>query len=163
MLAHSPSKGNFPALHFDDKRHRSRIRIRIRAAKHQLHRSAVTPLEVSGTVSATHFIGDGSGLTGIAGAGGDRIVDGSVNAVAEQTSGTVRVSGTLALNNPGNEPCDAAHAWSLRINQATGYLQKCRPLCQARPWTRHPSSCRHRHRLLADISCAFRIRVRAFP
>jgi hypothetical protein len=89
----------------------------------------VTPsvaLEVSGTVSATHFFGDDSGLTGIA-ASGDRLVSGSVNAVAEQTSGTVRVRGTLALINSGNDPCDDAHAWSLRINQATGFLQMCRP------------------------------------
>lgn len=83
-------------------------------------------LEVSGTISATHFVGDGSGLTGIA-TNGDRIISSSVSAVAEQTSGTVRVSGTLAMNNTGNEPCDAAHAFSLRINPTTKFVQMCRP------------------------------------
>src|SRR5437764_784583 len=88
--------------------------------------SPTANLEVSGTISATHFVGDGSGLTGIA-ASGDRIVSGSVNMIAEQTSGTVRISGTLALSNTGNEPCDAAHWYTFRANPATQQLQMCRP------------------------------------
>ena len=84
-----------------------------------------TALEVSGTISATNFVGNGSGLTGLA--SGDRLVSGSVSAIAEQTSGTVRVSGTLALTNTGNESCNASKHYSLRINPATGILQMCRP------------------------------------
>lgn len=84
-----------------------------------------TALEVSGTISATNFVGNGSGLTGLA--SGDRLVSGSVSAIAEQTSGTVRVSGTLALANSGNEACNASKHHSLRINPATGILQMCRP------------------------------------
>jgi hypothetical protein len=86
----------------------------------------VTPtvaLEVSGTISATNILVNGASIGGQ----GDRIVSGSVTAITEQISGTVRVSGTLAMINSGNEPCDAAHAYSLRINQATGFLQMCRP------------------------------------
>jgi hypothetical protein len=89
--------------------------------------SPTVALEVSGTVSATRFVGDGSGLTGIASGSGDRIVSGSVSAIAEQTSGTVRVSGTLAMVNSGNEPCNAANHYALRINPITQTLQMCRP------------------------------------
>lgn len=73
-------------------------------------------LEVSGTVSATHYVGDGSGLIGIT-TTADRIVSGSVSAVAETTSGTVRVSGTLALVNTGNEVCDSSRWYSFRVNR----------------------------------------------
>ncbi|WP_377829293.1 hypothetical protein ACFKHW_04250 [Bradyrhizobium lupini] len=85
-----------------------------------------TSLEVSGTISATNFVGNGSGLTGIASTG-DRIVSGSTNMVAEQTSGTVRVSGTLAMVNTGNEVCNAATWYSFRVNPSTGMMQMCRP------------------------------------
>ncbi|CAL80029.1 hypothetical protein; putative signal peptide [Bradyrhizobium sp. ORS 278] len=86
-----------------------------------------TALEVSGTISATNFVGNGSGLTGVVANNNDRIVSGSINMIAEQTSGTVRVSGTLALNNTGNEVCDAAHYYTLRINPTTQRLEMCRP------------------------------------
>ncbi|WP_338692232.1 MULTISPECIES: hypothetical protein [Bradyrhizobium] len=65
-------------------------------------------------------------ITG-AGSAGDRIVSGSVNMIAEQTSGTVRISGTLALNNTGNEVCDAAHYYTFRANPITQQLEMCRP------------------------------------
>ena len=85
-----------------------------------------TALEVSGTISATRFVGDGSCLTGIT-ASTDRIVSGSVNAVADVSSGAVRISGTLALNNTGSEPCDAAHYYTFRANPVTQQLEMCRP------------------------------------
>ncbi|WP_316188845.1 hypothetical protein [Bradyrhizobium sp. SZCCHNS1054] len=84
-----------------------------------------TALEVSGTISATHFVGDGSGLTGIT-SSGDRIVSGSAYVKATQNVGG-EVSGTFKVSSTGNEPCDATHAYSLRVNQATGFLQMCRP------------------------------------
>jgi hypothetical protein len=83
-----------------------------------------TALEVSGTVSATRFVGNGSGLTGIS-ATGDRIVSGSVSAVAEQTSGTVRVSGTPAMVNTGQEVCGPATYNSFRINPVTHFMELC--------------------------------------
>lgn len=85
-----------------------------------------TALEVSGTVSATNFVGNGSGLTGVT-ASTDRIVSGSINAVADVSTGAVRVSGTLALNNTGSEPCDAAHWFTFRANPVTQQMQMCRP------------------------------------
>lgn len=55
-------------------------------------------VSITGNVSANKFIGDGSGLTGISTATGDRIVSGSTNAIAYQdrsltisTAGTQRV------------------------------------------------------------------------
>jgi hypothetical protein len=83
-------------------------------------------LNVSGNVSASAFYGDGSHLTGIS-TQGDRIVSGSVNAIPEQTSGTVRVSGTLALVNTGNEVCSSGKWYSFRLNPSTGMMQMCRP------------------------------------
>jgi hypothetical protein len=83
-------------------------------------------LDVYGTVSATNFVGDGSGLTGIA-ASGDRIVSGSVSAVAAGSDGMVTVSGSFKIANTGDEVCDAAHHYALRVNPSTGFLQMCRP------------------------------------
>jgi hypothetical protein len=77
-------------------------------------------------VTAAYFVGNGSGLTGI-NASGDRILSGSVSANAEQTSGTVRVSGTLAVVNSGNEVCNSAAWYSMRVNPSTGQMQMCRP------------------------------------
>jgi hypothetical protein len=85
-----------------------------------------TALEVNGTISATNFVGNGSGLTGIT-ATGDRIVSGSVNMIAELTSGTVRVSGTLAMVNTGNEVCGPATWNSIRVDPVTHFVQVCRP------------------------------------
>jgi hypothetical protein len=90
------------------------------------------------TVSGTTYVSDLVVMGTATGAGvdpsfttgstsSDRIVSGSVYAVAGQTSGTVQVSGTLALANTGNEPCDTAHAYSLRINPTTKMVQMCRP------------------------------------
>lgn len=61
------------------------------------------------------------------GSSGDRIVSGSVNMIAQQTSGTVRVSGTLALSNTGSEVCGPATYNSVRIDPVTNKLEICRP------------------------------------
>ncbi|MGY3484414.1 hypothetical protein ACVW1C_002297 [Bradyrhizobium sp. USDA 4011] len=83
-------------------------------------------LEVSGTISATNLVVNGVSITG-ATASTDRIVSGSINAIADVSSGAVRISGTLALNNTGNEPCDAAHYYTFRANPVTQRLEMCRP------------------------------------
>ena len=62
--------------------------------------SATTPtanLEVSGTISATRFIGDGSGLTGVVAAANDNIVSGSAYVKAQQDTGAL-VSGSLTVS-----------------------------------------------------------------
>ncbi|MDA9474719.1 hypothetical protein XI03_09420 [Bradyrhizobium sp. CCBAU 65884] len=69
---------------------------------------------------------NGVSITG-SGTTSDRIVSGSINAVADLSSGAVRVSGTLALNNTGSEPCDAAHWYTFRANPVTQQMQMCRP------------------------------------
>jgi hypothetical protein len=83
-------------------------------------------LDVYGTISATNLVVNGVSITG-SGSTGDRIVSGSVSMIAEQTSGTVRISGTLALQNTGNEPCDAAHWYTFRADPVTQQLEMCRP------------------------------------
>ena len=56
-------------------------------------------LEVSGTVSATYFVGDGSGLTGVTAAATDRITSGSTQMVAVSNTGYVSL--TQASTNTG--------------------------------------------------------------
>ena len=58
--------------------------------------SPTANLEVSGTVSATRFVGDGSGLTGVGGGGGDRITSGTTSAIAN-------TAGYLTLTTLGTE------------------------------------------------------------
>ncbi len=83
-------------------------------------------LDVYGTISATNLVVNGVSITG-GGSTTDRIVSGSINAIVDVSSGAVRISGTLALNNTGNEPCDAAHYYTFRANPVTQRLEMCRP------------------------------------
>lgn len=56
-------------------------------------------LEVSGMVSATRFLGDGSGLTGVAASTGDRIVSGTTSMVADGATGYISL--TQSTGNTG--------------------------------------------------------------
>jgi hypothetical protein len=49
-------------------------------------------LGVNGTISATNFIGNGSGLTGVVAASGDRVVSSSTSMVAVSTTGYVSLT-----------------------------------------------------------------------
>jgi hypothetical protein len=49
-------------------------------------------LEVSGTISATNFVGDGSGLTGIVAASSDRITSGTTSMVAISDTGFISLT-----------------------------------------------------------------------
>ncbi len=88
-------------------------------------------LEVSGTISATHFVGDGSGLSGLA-ASGDQINSGTASVIANLNTGIsvstpLDVSGALKLSGLGSETCDAAHQGTIRTNPVTGGVEVCRP------------------------------------
>lgn len=92
-------------------------------------------LEVSGMVSATHFVGDGSGLTGLS-ARGDRITSGTASVIANQNTGVsvsapMEVSGDVAatgikLASASTVTCDAAHNHTIIWDDATGSLLVCR-------------------------------------
>lgn len=81
-------------------------------------------LEVFGTISTTNLVLNGVSITG---SGSDRIVSGSINAIADVSSGAVRISGTLALNNTGSEPCGVAHYYTFCADPVTQQIETCRP------------------------------------
>lgn len=86
-------------------------------------------LDVYGTVSATNFVGNGSGLTGIS-VSGDRIVSGSASLIANvgtglSTSVPLEVSGALKIAGTGAETCDSSRHGMMQFNPVTGAPQIC--------------------------------------
>ncbi len=81
------------------------------------------------TISTTHFIGDGSLLTGIS--QGDRIVSGTASAIANKDTGIstsvpLEVSGTVRVAGTGIEQCASTNFGALRANPMDGSLELCR-------------------------------------
>jgi hypothetical protein len=70
-----------------------------------------TALEVSGTVSATDFVGNGSGLTGVTAASSDRIVSGTGNATR-----------MVAVSNTGFISVTQSGADTAWFNPSTGFV-----------------------------------------
>ena len=93
--------------------------------------SPTANLEVSGTISATRFVGDGSGLTGVGGGTPDRITSNTTQAIAyKDTSISLVTAGTerMVVGTTGNVGIGAQPdpSFTLYINQsariAGGYL-----------------------------------------
>ena len=101
-------------------------------------------VSAAGTVTATHFVGDGAGLTGInaasmnaVGATGDvqiKGVGGEISATTDLNWGVatknLKVGGTVQVAGSGSETCDGAATGKMRVvDVGTGdvRMQFCRP------------------------------------
>ncbi|MDD1532711.1 hypothetical protein C7U89_01460 [Bradyrhizobium sp. WBOS4] len=84
------------------------------------------PLEVSGTVSATRFVGDGSGLTGIVGASsGDNIASGTTKVTANTTGYVSFTTGGVTtgyMNTAGNFILPGVSTTNSGVSASTGYF-----------------------------------------
>ena len=84
------------------------------------------PLEVSGTVSATHFVGDGSGLTGIGGGSGDNITSGTTNVTVNSATSTISftTNGSVAnyINSSGRLVTTGISVTTNQLSATTGYF-----------------------------------------
>ncbi|ADP70675.1 hypothetical protein Rvan_1418 [Rhodomicrobium vannielii ATCC 17100] len=84
-----------------------------------------TALEVSGTISATHFVGDGSGLTGLA-ASGDRITSGTtavtVNGATSTISFTTNNVVTGYVDSSGRLITPGISVTTNQLSATTGYF-----------------------------------------
>ncbi|MBJ7545211.1 hypothetical protein JDN41_16795, partial [Rhodomicrobium udaipurense] len=84
-----------------------------------------TALEVSGTVNATRFVGDGSGLTGLA-ASGDRITSGTTAVTVNSATSTISftTNGSVAnyLDSSGRLVTTGISVTTNQLSATTGYF-----------------------------------------
>ena len=84
-----------------------------------------TALEVSGTVSATYFVGDGSGLTGLA-SSGDNITSGTTKVTVNSATSTISftTNGSVAnyINSSGLLVTTGISVTTNQLSATTGYF-----------------------------------------
>ena len=84
-----------------------------------------TALEVSGTISATHFVGDGSGLTNLS-VQGDRITSGTTNVTVNSATSTISftTNGSVAnyIDSSGRLVTTGISVTTNQLSATTGYF-----------------------------------------
>ena len=88
--------------------------------------SPTTALEISGTISATHFVGDGSGLTGIGGGSGDAITSGTTKVTVNSATSTISftTNGSVAnyVDGSGRFVMTGISTTTNQLSATTGYF-----------------------------------------
>jgi hypothetical protein len=85
-----------------------------------------TALEVAGIISATHFVGDGSGLTGVGGGSGDAITSGTTKVTVNSATATISftTNGSVAnyLDSSGRLVTPGISVTTNQLSATTAYF-----------------------------------------